>query len=489
MPRDYAHWIDGSWSRPNGASIERFNPANGALLARYGAGDAATVDRAVAAARSAFDRGPWPRMPGMERGAALMRLASLMRRDLEQLAILDCQEVGKPIGNARGDIELAIGLVEIAAGLAPVMHGETYSTLGPKRLGLVWREPLGVAGLIVPWNFPACILCQKLPSALAAGCTVVVKPSEYTSSSALEIAVLAKEAGIPDGVLNVVTGYGDPAGQRLAEHSDVDIVSFTGSTVTGRRILDAARGNLKKVALELGGKGASIVFADADLEEAVDGSMLGNFANQGEVCCSVPRVFVERSVAKAFTECLVERVGKVRVGDPFADGTQVGALIHPNHLQKVLGHVDASRKAGARVAVGGKRLGGSGFDQGCFMEPAVVEITDDRLPIFVEEVFGPVMCVRAFDSADDIVGLVNATSYGLSNAIWTKDLDRAMTTARDVRSGNVWINCALDVHANLPFGGYKGSGHGREMGQYGLDEFTQVKNTVMFLGARDRVYQ
>lgn len=485
--RNYGHWIGGSKREKKGGDvIDRINPATGEVVARYAAGTAQDVNAAVAAAREAFDAGPWPRETGLERGRALHRLAALMRRDFEKLSRMDCEEVGKPIAAARGDVDFAIGLVEAAAGLAMHLHGDSHSTLGPKRLGVVLREPIGVAGLITPWNFPACILCQKLPFALAAGCTVVVKPSELTSSSTLEIAYLAAEAGIPDGVFNVVTGYGDPVGQRLAEHHDIDLLSFTGSTATGRRILAASQGNLKKVALELGGKGASIVFADANLDDAVDGSALGNYANQGEVCCSTPRVLVQRSVAKDFIERLVEKSRKVRVGDPFEAGVQVGALIHPGHLEKVMGYV--GNGAGARLLSGGKRLTGAGYDRGLFMSPAVVEVDDPSAPVFGDEVFGPVMSVKIFDSADEAVAVANATRYGLSNAIWTKDIDKAMSVGRQVRSGNVWINTALDNHVNLPFGGFKGSGNSKEMGRHGLEEYTQLKSMLIHIGDRSHAY-
>jgi len=478
--RSYDHWIGGDCVSSDSADmLERKNPATGKVIARFSAGTSTDVDKAIAVARQAFDSGPWPAETGVERGRALQRLASLMRRDLEKLARLDCEEVGKPLAAARGEIDFAIGLVESAAGLAMHLHGDTHSTLGAERLGIVLREPVGVAAMITPWNFPACILCQKFPYALAAGCTVVVKPSELTSSSTLEVARLTKEAGIPDGVFNVVTGIGEPVGRRLAEHDDIDLLSFTGSTATGRKILGASQGNLKKVALELGGKGASIVFADADLSKAALGCALGNYANQGEVCCSTPRILVERSIARDFTERLVAQSRAIRVGDPFDEAVQLGALIHEGHMDKVLGHVTEAVQRGSRLLSGGERLAGDAFDQGLYMSPAVIEVEDPSVPVFQDEVFGPVMTVKVFDTTDEAVGIANQTRYGLSNSVWTKDLDKAINVGRRVRSGNVWINTVLDNHVNLPFGGFKGSGHGKEMGRHGLEEYTQLKSMIV----------
>ncbi|HSF26190.1 MAG TPA: aldehyde dehydrogenase family protein, partial [Actinomycetes bacterium] len=332
-PRRYGHFIAGDW-RESDETIARYAPGTGALVTEVAAGDAPEVDAAVRAAREAFDSGPWPRATGFERAALLHKVADLIDANAELLARLDAEEGGKPIKLAEGDIAGAATLTRYAAGLAVQMHGSTYTNHGPDFTGLVLREPAGVVGLITPWNFPALILCQKLPFALAAGCTVVAKPSEFTSSTTLEIARLYAEAGLPEGVLNVVTGDGR-AGGALAEHHGVDVISFTGSTATGRKILDASKGNLKKLSLELGGKAANIVFADADLEDAAEGVTFGVFFNNGECCVSQARLLVQDSVADDFLAQLATAAGRLRVGQPLDHATDVGAMIHPGHIEKV----------------------------------------------------------------------------------------------------------------------------------------------------------
>ena len=392
--RRYGHFIDGGWVDGR-EELTRTAPGTGRVVSSVAAGDRSDVDAAVAVARTAFDEGPWPTTTGFERAAVLHRVADLIDRDAELLARLDAEEGGKPIRLTRGDIAGAAQLTRYAAGLAVQMHGTTYTNNGPDHTGLVLREPAGVAGLITPWNFPALILCQKLPFALAAGCTVVVKPSELTSSSSLEIARLYAEAGLPDGVLGVVTGDGR-AGQALAEHTGVDVLSFTGSTATGRRILEASRTNMKKLSLELGGKAANIVFPDADLEDAAAGVVFGGFFNNGECCVAQSRLLVHADVADDFLAELRTRTKELRVGQPLDDATDVGALIHEDHLRSVLERVEEGRAQGSDVVTGGSRPAGAALDGGWFLEPTILDRVTPEMTAFTEEIFGPVLTVSRF---------------------------------------------------------------------------------------------
>jgi acyl-CoA reductase-like NAD-dependent aldehyde dehydrogenase len=353
--------------------------------------------------------------------------------------------------------------------------------------GLVLREPVGVVGLIIPWNFPAFVFCHKVPFALAAGCTAVVKPSEFTSGTTLEMARLAAEAGVPPGVLNVVTGYGDPVGETIAKHPDVDFVSFTGSTATGRRVLRNAVETVKRVALELGGKGANIVFADADIDEALDGALTGICINQGEVCSAGSRLIIEERIAEPFLDRLSQAARRLKIGDPLDEATDIGALIHSEHAKKVENYIEIGRQQGAQVLPGGGRLEGAGYDTGCFVAPTILDRVGSEMTVFNEEIFGPVLTVSRFESEEEAVAIANGTRYGLANALWTRDLNRAMRVTRALKSGVVWVNTILEVQPQMPFGGVGESGFGREFGIAGLEEFTETK-AVYLTGARDRVF-
>ncbi|HEX7104595.1 MAG TPA: aldehyde dehydrogenase family protein [Acidothermaceae bacterium] len=481
-PRRLGHFVDGQ-TRMSAETIERRAPGTGEVASLVSAGDPSDVDAAVGAARQAFDAGEWPRLTGFDRAAVLNRVADLIDANADLLARLDAEEGGKPLRLAKGDIGGAAMLTRYAAGLAVQMHGTTYTNHGPDFTGLVVREPAGVAGLITPWNFPALILCQKLPFALAAGCTVVVKPSELTSSSALEIARLYAEAGLPSGALNVVTGDGR-AGQALAEHPGVDVLSFTGSTATGRKILEASKSNLKKLSLELGGKAANIVFADADLEDAAEGVIFGVFFNNGECCVSAARLLVEETIADEFLARLTSAAQRLKVGQPLDLSTDIGAMINAGHLGKVLGHIQAGREQGARVVTGGVRAEGPGLDDGLYVEPTILDgVTADMTP-FTEEIFGPVLSVSRFSDAAEAVALANAVDYGLANSVWSKDIDKVLPVAKQLRSGTVWVNTTIDGPPTMPFGGYKASGFGREMGQAGFEEFTELKSVTIRTGKR-----
>jgi acyl-CoA reductase-like NAD-dependent aldehyde dehydrogenase len=488
--RRYKHLIGGEWVDPqSGETINRTNPASGQPVAEYAAGGPEDTLRAISVARAAFDEGPWPRMTGAERGKYLYQMAQRISQKAEELARIEVQEVGKTIRFARQDIRGAVGLFEYAAGLAMQVHGETYNNIGENYSGTMVREPVGVVGHIIPWNFPCLLYAQKVPFALAAGCTMVVKPSEFTSGTALEISRMAKEVGIPDGVVNVVTGEGPVTGQILSESTDVDMVSFTGSTATGRKVMEAATSNIKKLSLELGGKAANVVFADADLDDALDGVLFGIYFNQGECCVSGSRLLIQDSIADRFVEELLERTRSLRTGDPMDEGTDVGALIHPGHMTKVLGYIEQGKEEGADLLLGGEQLSGPGYDEGAFVAPTVFDNVNPEMKIFREEVFGPLLTVSRFETVEEAVHLTNDTEYGLANSIWTKNLDTAMKVSRKLRSGSVWVNCTIDGAPQLPIGGYKASGFGREQGPMGIEEFTETKTVLYHLGKRERFFK
>ncbi len=482
--RDYGLWIDGGW-RGTADTIERTSPAHGALLARFADGSEQDVGAAVAAARAAFENRPvWSGLPGSERARAISRWLDLIVRDTGRLTAIEAEEVGKPVRFARGEIEWSIELGRYAAALAYQIPGDLVNNIGDANLGLVSREPRGVIGMITPWNFPLVTLFQKLPFALAAGCTVVVKPSELTAGTTLEVAALAKEAGIPDGVINVVTGSGRTVGEALTGHRDVDMISFTGSTAVGKRIAQRCAGQMKRVGLELGGKAANIVFADADLDSAVDGIALGYILNQGEECVQGTRLLIEETIADDFIRQLVERSKKIRIGLPDDEQADVGALIHEQHMEKVLGYIRTGIEQGAKLEIGGGRLTENGLGQGYFVAPTIFSGVTPQMTIFREEIFGPVLAVTTFKTAEEAIALANDTSYGLGNGVWTKDIDKAIQVSRALRSGTVYVNTFLETSVQMPFGGFKESGVGRENGMDGLLEFTEVKSTFIKLGKR-----
>lgn len=480
--RSYGQYVDGAWL-PAQEHVERFEPASGRLVARFARGSRADGERAVAAARRAFDEGPWPRMTGAERARVLRRVGDLLLERLDAFADLEAVETGKTRGWAVGDVQTSAALFEYAAALAMTTHGELYTNLDDNCTGLVVKEPAGVVGIIIPWNFPLLLLAQKLPFALGAGCTAVVKPSELTSGTALELVALLEEAGVPAGVVNVVTGYGPEVGTVLAESKDVDILSFTGSTATGRALVAASQGSVKRLSMELGGKAANVVFADADLDDAVDGVLFGAYYNQGECCVAGARLIVEDTIADAFVQRVAERAASLRVGPPLDPTTDVGPLIHDGHRDKVLGYVDSAATEGATVLVGG-RLEGGAHAGGAYVAPTVIDGVAPTSALFQEEIFGPVLTVTRFSGVEEAVALANGTEYGLAGSLWTKDIDKALGVARRMRSGRVWVNTTIDGAPQLPAGGMKQSGFGREMGQAGFDEFLETKTIQIRSGRR-----
>jgi betaine-aldehyde dehydrogenase len=435
----------------------------------------------VAAARKAFDEGSWPRIAGVERARVLTRVAAAIRANADDLAYVEALESGKPIRQARDEITSSADLWEYAATLCRHTYGDTYNTLGPSMFGLVLREPVGVMGMITPWNFPLLIISQKLPFALAVGCTAVVKPAELTPGTTIRLAELAQEAGLPEGVLNVVTGPGSVIGSRLSEHPDVDMISFTGSTAVGRRVIEGSKVNLKKVELELGGKNPQLVFADADLDAALDAVVYGVYFNMGECCNSGSRLLVQRSIADEFIERVVDRARTVPVGDPLDPATKVGAIASDEQFGKIMELVEAGRSEGANLLLGGDRLP---TDHGRFITPTVFAGVEPTMRIAREEIFGPVLSVLTFDTPDEAVRIANSTQFGLSAGVWTRDLDTAIGMSRAIRAGTIWVNTFLDGYPELPFGGYKESGIGREFGRFSIDAFTELKSVQMHLGPR-----
>lgn len=483
--REYQHWIGGKGVAGRaGERLLRTSPAHGGALASYAAGTAEDVDRAARTASAA--QVAWAELTGIERSGRLSALADLIMRDRERLAVIEAEEAGKTIRDARGELAHSANLTRYAAALAWEIPGRAQSHHGPSALGLVTCEPRGVVGMITPWNFPAVTLFQKLPYALAAGNAVVIKPSELTSGSTLEIARLASEAGIPDGVINVVTGKGTVVGSAMIEHPLVDMISFTGSTRAGIEIGAACARLVKRAGLELGGKAANVVFADADIDDALDGALFGTILNAGQECVAGTRILVERSIARDFTEALVDRVRKLRVGMPLDPEADLASVIHEGHMHSVLGHVELARREGARVAVGGIRKADGEFSRGFFVQPTILADVAPSMTYFREEVFGPVASVTPFDTVDEAVTLANDTTYGLGNGLWTKDVDKALQVSKRLKSGTVWVNTYLDGAPQMPFGGYKRSGLGRENGIEGLIEFMDVKSTFLRLGKRSK---
>jgi acyl-CoA reductase-like NAD-dependent aldehyde dehydrogenase len=468
----------------SGKTIVRESPGHlGKVVGEWPEASADDVKLAIAATRDAFDNGPWPRMSGAERSRLLHRVSELILANLDELALAECLEVGKPIAQARGEIEYCADLWAYAAGQARAQEGESFNNIGDNRLGLVLREPVGVVGIVTPWNFPFIIASERVPWAIGAGCTVVLKPSEFTSGTSIRMAELAREAGIPDGVFNVVTGYGNPAGQVLAEDPRVDMVAFTGSVRVGTLLAEIAARQVKRVGLELGGKGPQIVFADADLDAAADGIAYGVYHNAGQCCISGSRLLVEESVRDEIIDRVLAISAKVPYGDPLNDRTRIGAMISRQHIEKVEGYVRAGEAAGAELLTGG-HMAGEGT--GLYYQPTVFRNVRPEMSIAREEIFGPVLSTIAFRTADEAVALANDSEFGLSATVWSTNLENAMQTIRRVRAGRCWVNSVIDGTPELPVGGYKKSGLGRELGRHGFDEYSQVKGIHITLGQPSR---
>jgi aldehyde dehydrogenase (NAD+) len=484
-PRKYQLFIDGQWvDAESGKTFETPNPATGATLAEVAEGDKADIDKAVAAARRAFE-GPWSKVSARDRGKMLYKLSQLIDAKSKELAALETADNGKPIRETSYvDLPQVVENFEYFAGWATKIEGETIPVPG-QMFNYTLREPVGVCGQIIPWNFPLLMAAWKLAPALAAGNTVVLKPAEQTPVGAMELASLIQEAGFPDGVVNVVPGYGETAGAALASHPEIDKVAFTGSTEVGKIIARAASDNLTKVSLELGGKAPNIVFADADLEQAVNGAMMGIFFNQGQVCCAGSRLFLDARVKDEFIERFKEKSSRVKVGDPMDKNTQMGPQVSEEQLNRIKGYVDIAKGEGAQVLTGGcpPQLEGD-FQKGYFFQPTIFGDVKNTMRVAQEEIFGPVVSVITFEDEDDLIKQANEVAYGLSAGIWTKDITRAHRFARAIKAGVVWINTYNMFNAASPFGGYKQSGYGREMGKHALEMYTQVKSVWVDLSGK-----
>ena len=469
-------FVAGKWQAPaTGETYRPVNPANEELLTPVGKGDERDVDAAVRAARKAFDEGPWPRMSPHERGRIVWKLGELIQANLDEMARLESLCTGKTMfDSGKVEIPFAAEVFRYYAGWATKIHGETLQ-LRDTAFTFTLRQPVGVVGAIVPWNFPFLLSSWKLAPALAAGNTVVIKPASQTPYTALRFAEMCQEAGVPEGVLNVVTGPGGKVGMALVRDPRVDKIAFTGSTEVGKQIMREASGTLKRLSLELGGKSPNIVFADADMEAAVRGAMTGIFYNKGEVCAAGSRLFLEQSVHDEFMSKLTERVKTLKVGDPMDKATRMGPVVSKAQMETVLSYIEAGKEEGAQVVAGGGRAK-VGDGKGFFVEPTIFDGVTNAMKIAREEIFGPVLSVIPFRSVEDGIAQGNQTSYGLAAAVWTRDVSKALRAAKAIRAGTVWVNAYNLFDAALPFGGFKESGFGRELGQAGLDLYTEVKS-------------
>jgi phenylacetaldehyde dehydrogenase len=476
-------FINGQWAEAaSGKTFETPDPATGETLARVAEGEAEDINRAVKAARRAFDQGPWGRMTTSERGRIIWRIGDLILEHLDELAQLESLDNGKPFAVARAaDVPLAADLFHYMAGWATKIEGNTIDISVPYMPGANFhsytlREPVGVVGQIIPWNFPLLMAAWKLGPALATGNCVVLKPAEQTPLTALRLAGLMAEAGLPEGVVNVVTGFGETAGAALAAHDEVDKVAFTGSTGVGKLIVAAATGNLKKVSLELGGKSPNIVFDDADAS-AIEGAANAIFFNHGQCCVAGSRLYVQRDRFDEVVDGVAEIAKSIKLGPGLEPGTQMGPMVSDEQLRTVTGYIDSGKAEGATALSGGGRFG----DRGFFVEPTVLTDTRPDMKVVREEIFGPVVVAAPFSDLDEVAAVANDTPYGLGAGIWTKDISKAHALAKKIKAGSVWINCYNVFDAALPFGGYKQSGWGREMGHEVLEAYTEVKAVTTLL--------
>lgn len=483
-PREFGFYVDGAYVPAGDRDrLTRHSPGHGVPVTRLPKCTGEDLDRAVASARAAFEDRRWSGLNGADRAAVLLKTAGILRARAEEIAYWETLENGKPISQSRAEIQGCIGMFEYASGLARSLHGDSFNNLGDGMFGIVTREPVGVVGLITPWNFPFLILCERVPYILASGNTLVAKPSEVTSATTLLLAEIMTEAGLPDGVFNVVTGSGRSVGQALIEHMDVDMLSFTGSTAVGRAVVEAAgKSNFKKLGLELGGKNPQIVFADADLEDAADGVAFGIGFNTGQCCVSGSRLIVERSVADRFSQMVAEKFSKIVVGDPLDDATQVGAITTDAQNKTIMGYIAKGREEGATLVWGGEQLD---FGRGQYIAPTLFSNVTPDMAIAREEIFGPVLTVMPFDTVEEAIAIANDTEYGLAASVWTKNIDKALMITRRVQAGRFWVNTTLSGGPELPLGGMKQSGWGREAGVYGVEEYTQVKSVHIEIGKRD----
>ncbi|MBI3683182.1 MAG: aldehyde dehydrogenase family protein [Acidobacteria bacterium] len=471
-----------SVSPASGQSIEVRNPATGELLGTAPDANPADVDRAVAAARASIESKAWRGKDPSEKEKILWRFADVLEKNLDEMAVLASLENGKTVREAlRGDVRPAVDALRYYAGWVRRIYGETIPVDGPY-LNFTLREPVGVVGAIVPWNYATLIAVWKIAPALACGCSVVVKPSEMTPFTALKVAEFAMEAGVPEGVVNVVTGYGHTTGEAIGRHMDVDKISFTGSIRTARALLKAsAESNLKRISLELGGKNPNILFPDCDRKAALEAAFWGIYANKGEVCSAGSRLLVHQDLHDEFVGMLADRAGRMKVGDPLDPASEMGSQISAAQTEKILSYIESGKREGARLACGGSRLTDGALAKGFFIQPTVFTEVKPEMKIAQEEIFGPVLSTIRFKDAEEAVRIANGTIYGLVSAVWTKDIQLAFRMAQEIKAGSVWINTYNGFDSASPFGGYKQSGFGRDLGAYALEQYTNVKSVWVAL--------
>lgn len=483
LTKDKQLLIDGKWvDAESGKTFETRNPATDQVIGKVAEGSKADVDKAVKAARKAVEDGPWRKMSTAQRAKLIYKLADLCEKNADQLAQLETLDNGKPINESKYvDVPQTIETFRYYAGWATKIEGETINA-NPNMFTYTLREPVGVVGQIIPWNFPMLMAAWKLGPALACGNAIVLKPAEQTPLTALRIGELALEAGIPEGVLNIITGFGaDSAGSAISNHMDIDKVAFTGEDKTGREIVKASVGNLKRVSLELGGKAPNIVFADADIDAAVKGAITGIFFNQGQVCCAGSRLFLEKSIHDEFMSKLLARVAKMQQGPGLDEKTQIGPQVSKDQQERILSYIDIAKKEGASVACGGDAPAGD-LAKGYFVKPTIFTGVNNDMRIAQEEVFGPVLAVIPFNSVEEVAEQANKITYGLSGAVWTSDVKKAHKLASQIKAGTVWVNCVNMLDPAIPFGGYKMSGYGRELGKHSIDLYTNIKSVWVNLG-------
>ncbi|MDR2108753.1 MAG: aldehyde dehydrogenase family protein [Coriobacteriales bacterium] len=467
---------DGSWVPAlSGATREVYDPADQSVIGIVAEGDAADVDLAVAAARTAFDQGPWPRMAATERAAVLLRAADLLEARLDEFALIDTLDSGKPLRDSAGDASDAVGCLRYYAGLVDKPLGQVYNVPDPDTQSFVVREPLGVCAQIIPWNYPLMMAVWKLAPCLAAGNASVIKPSVNTPLSIIRFFELLEEAGLPAGVANLVLGPGSTVGQALVEHPGVDKVAFTGGGASGRKIMQAAAGTFKNISLELGGKSPCIVFDDVDIDVAVDWTLFAIFCNQGEVCSAGSRLLLQRGIHDDFVQRLAAHAQRIRIARGTEEGAEMGPLVSPEHMQRVLDYIELGKQEGAKLLCGGNRLTSGEFAKGNFVAPTVFDHCTSEMRIVQEEIFGPVLTVQVFDTEEQAIALANDTRFGLAAGVFCRDVSRAFRVIKAVRAGITWINAYHPTFNQAPWGGYKESGIGRELGTFGLEEYTEVK--------------
>ena len=469
--------IGGKWTAAkSGKTFESINPANEEVLAVVAEGDKADIDEAVKAARKAFDEGKWPSMGPHQRTRLLLKIADLIEQHADELTTLETLDNGVPLMVTQGMVTGAVETFRYYAGWPTKVYGETNPS-DPSMFNYTLREPVGVCGQIIPWNGPLAMAAWKIAPALACGNTVILKPAEQTPLTALRLGELLLEAGVPEGVVNIVTGFGETAGAAISAHPDIDKVAFTGSTEVGKLILQASAGNLKRVSLELGGKSPNVIFADADLQKALPASMAAFCAMSGQVCAAGTRIFVEQGFHDEFVDQLAKVTASIKPGDPLAPGTFMGPLVSKDQFDRVKSYLEVGKKEGAKVAIGGDTGSGKGY----FVNPTIFTGVKNNMRIAREEIFGPVAAVIPFKDENDAVLQGNDTTYGLAAAVWTRDISRAHKVARALKAGTVWVNTYLELDVGSPFGGYKQSGIGRELGKHSIDLYTQVKSVFVRL--------